>query len=198
MIDSTCPDESTLEVSVTAAENPSPHTTYNKLRRVVWWLIYTCLFRLSPRVTHRWRCFLLRLFGARVGRGVKVDPSCRIWAPWLLNLGDESAISHGADCYNVAPIHIGSHATVSQRAFLCTASHDPADPHMRLTSAPIKIGDQAWICAEAFVSPGVVIGKGAVAAARAVVTRDVAPWTIVGGNPAEVIKQRKLMARADD
>lgn len=187
-----------LEVSVTAAETPSPHSNSNKLGRVVWWFVYALLFRPSPRIAHSWRCFLLRMLGAHVGRGVKINPSCRIWAPWLLSLGDESAVSHEADCYNVAPIRIGAHATVSQRAFLCTASHDPTDPHMRLTSAPIQIEDQAWVCAEAFVSPGVTIGKGGVAAARSVVTRDVTPWTIVGGNPAQVIKQRELIARVDD
>ena len=187
-----------LEISVTAAENPSPHPTGNKVARVAWWCVYVFLFRPTPRIAHRWRCFLLRLFGARVGHGVKVDPSCRIWAPWRLHLGDESSISHGVDCYNVAPIQIGNHATVSQRAFLCTASHDPVDQHMRLISASIHIDDQAWICAEAFVSPGVHVGKGSIAAARAVVTRDIAPWQIVAGNPAKVIKHRQLIARDDD
>lgn len=187
-----------IEVSVTAAETPSPHSTRNKLGRVIWWFVYALLFRPSPRIAHSWRCFLLKLMGAHVGRSVKVNPSCRIWAPWLLSLGDESAVSHEADCYNVAPIRIGAHATVSQRAFLCTASHDPADPHMRLTSAPIHIEEQAWVCAEAFISPGITIGKGGVAAARSVVTRDVNPWTIVGGNPAQVIKQRKLTPRVED
>ncbi len=103
-----------------------------------------------------------------------------------------SCLASEVDCYNVAPIHIGANATVSQGAYLCTASHDISDPAHSLISAPITVEDQAWVAAQAFVGMGVTVGRGAVVGARSAVFRDVAPWTVVGGNPARFIKQRTL------
>ena len=107
-------------------------------------------------------------------------------------MGDEVAIAHDVDCYCVDRLTIGDHATVSQYSFLCTASHDIADPHMKLITAPIHLAAQSWVCAGVFVSPGVTIGEGAVAGAMSVVTRNVEPWTVVAGNPAKVIRERIL------
>ena len=98
------------------------------------------------------------------------------------------------DCYNVDRVRIGAHATVSQYSFLCTAGHDIEDPHMKLRTAPITIGDGAWVCAGAYIGMGIHIGEGAVAAARAVVVKDVEVWTVVGGNPAKFIKKRSVHA----
>ena len=94
--------------------------------------------------------------------------------------------------YCVDKVYIGPHATISQFTHLCTASHDIHCPHMRLITAPIRIEASAWVCADAFVGPGVRIGDGAVVAARAVAVKDVEPWTVVGGNPAKFIKRREL------
>lgn len=105
-------------------------------------------------------------------------------------MDDYACIADGVDCYNAAPIHIGVNATVSQRAYLCTASHDISDTHHRQIQRPINIGDRAWVCAEAYVGPGVTIGEGAVVGARGCAYKNVEPWTVVGGNPAKVIKKR--------
>jgi putative colanic acid biosynthesis acetyltransferase WcaF len=164
----------------------------NRLGRALWTVVCTMLFRPSPRLCFGWRNLLLRAFGATLGSGVKIHPRCRIWAPWNLRMGSDSSLSYDVDCYNVAAVVIGDHVSVSQYAFLCTASHDLSDPQRRLIAKPIAIGDQAWVFARAFVGPGVSIGVGGVAAACAVVVRDVEPWTIVGGNPATIIKQREL------
>ena len=171
---------------------PSPHTWRNKAGRACWAVAYRLLFRPSPRLLVGWRRFLLRCFGARVGTGAKIMPSVRIWAPWNLDVGEEACLSHDVDCYCVDRIVLGPHATVSQYTHLCAATHDIADPCMRLVTAPIVIGAGAWVCAGVFVGPGVTIGHGAVAGARSVVLRDVAPWTVVAGNPARFIKTREL------
>ncbi len=170
----------------------SPLGWRNKLGRALWGVVWLFLFRLSPRPCFGWRRWLLRRFGARVGRGVHVYPSCRVWAPWNLTLGDHSCLSFGVDCYCVDRVTVGAHATVSQYSHLCTAGHDISDPHMRLTTAPITIGDGAWVCAGAFVGPGVTLGDGAVAAACAVVVKDVEPFTVVGGNPARFLQVRRI------
>jgi putative colanic acid biosynthesis acetyltransferase WcaF len=185
-------------VLVDAANCPSPHSPGNKLGRVLWGTAWCLLFRPTPRLAFGWRRMLLRLFGATIGRNARISPSVRIWAPWNLSVGAEASLAHCVDCYCVDRLSIGAHATVSQYALLCTAGHDLADPHMRLTSAPIRIADQAWICAGAYIGPGITVGQGGVAAARAVVTRDVPPWTVVAGNPARVIRERVLRAQADE
>lgn len=179
-------------IQVDASVCPSPHSTANKAARLIWQLARLLLFRPSPWFWHGWRRSLLRLFGASIGRSVKIMPSAQIWAPWNLSMGDYAAVSHGVDLYNVARIDIGAHATVSQRAFVCTAGHDIDHPHMPLVTAPVKIHDGAWICAEAYIHPGVTVGVDAVAGVRAVVLRDVPPRHVVGGNPARFIRERRV------
>lgn len=139
---------------------------------------------------------ILRMFGATIGINARIDSTVRIWAPWNLNVGSEASVAHDVDLYCVGRLEIGDHATVSQYAMLCTASHDVSDPHMRLTVSPIVIAPQAWVCARAFVSPGVRVGTGAVVGAQSVATRNVADWTIVAGNPARMIKARIVEASA--
>lgn len=180
------------QINVDKEHCPSSHSLSNKLGRVVWGCVWLTLFRPSPSVLFGWRRWILRCFGAQVGTNARIHNDVRIWAPWNLVVGDEVAIAHGVDCYCVDQISIGRHATVSQYAYLCSASHDVTDPFMTLTTAPITISDQAWVCAGAFIGPGVVLGQGAVAGAHAVVMKSVAPWKIVVGNPAKVIKDRIL------
>lgn len=162
----------------------------NRLGRACWGLAWAVFCRLSPRPLHGWRRMWLRLFGARVHRTASVYPSARIWAPWNLEMGARSALGDGVDCYDVDQIILEEDAIVSQYAFLCTASHDIGDPGRKLTTAPIRLGRHSWVCAGAFVHPGVTVGEGAVLGARAVVTRDVSSWTVVAGNPAKFVKQR--------
>ena len=158
--------------------------------------MWICIFRPTPRIFHNWRVMLLRLFGAKMAQGTKVFPSARIWAPWNLRMEEFSTLSDYVDCYCVATVTIGAFATVSQRAFLCTATHDVCDPNMRLLTAPVVVANQAWVCAGAFIGPGVTISEGSVVGAMAVVTKDVAPWTIVAGNPSREIRKRALRSRS--
>ena len=180
----------TLDTSRQAC--PSPHSLANKVGRVMWGCCWWLLFRSSPRLMFGWRNLILRAFGARVAKTSRVDPSVRIWAPWNLVLGSDTSIGHHTDVYNVAAITIGDRATVSQYSYLCAASHDIADPNMTLTASPIEIRDAAWVCAKAFVGPGVTVGTGAVVGACAVAVKDVSDWDIVAGNPARHIGRREL------
>jgi putative colanic acid biosynthesis acetyltransferase WcaF len=167
-------------------------STRGKVGRLLWRVVWLLLFRPSPWFCYGWRRRLLRLFGAKLGKRAIVHASARIWAPWNLEMGDYSCLSPYVDCYCVDKVRIGAHATVSQYSYLCTASHDISDPHMELITAPITVGAGAWVCADVFVGPGVTLGEGAVAGARASVFRSVEPWTVVGGNPARYIKKREL------
>jgi putative colanic acid biosynthesis acetyltransferase WcaF len=178
--------------TVGVSQYVSTFSIWQKLGRATWGVVWLLLFRPSPRICFAWRRFLLRCFGARVARGVRVYPSARIWAPWNLEMQEYSNLGPLVDCYSVDRIRIGAYATVSQYSYLCTASHDITDPKMKLITAPITIGAGAWVCADVFVSPGITLGEGAVAGARAVVTKDVEPWAVVAGNPAKFVKKREL------
>ena len=166
----------------------------HQLLRVVWGITWAfCASWLPRSVGQGWKNFLLRLFGAKIAKTALVYSSAKIYYPSNLVMGEYACISSNVDCYNVAPITIGDNATISQGAFLCTASHDISDPRHPLITSPIMIQDQAWVAAEAFVGMGVTIGQGAVVGARACVFKDVEPWTVVGGNPARIIKKRSLI-----
>lgn len=171
------------------SSSSSPHSLKNKIGRMLWQITWMLACRPTPKILHGWRRLVLRSFGAKIGKGVHVYPSAKIWAPWNLEMGDHSCLASNVDCYCVAKVRIGPRSTVSQYSFLCSASHDYHDPSMPLIAAPIIVGAQAWIAADVFVGPGVTIGEGAVVGARASVFRNVDPWTVVGGNPARIIKK---------
>ncbi len=135
---------------------------------------------------------MLRAFGATVGADVHVYPSAIITLPWLLEVGEWSALGESVLVYNLGSVRIGSRVTISQRAHLCAGTHDHRRASMPLERRPISVGDAAWICADAFIGPGVSVGEGAVVGARAVVVRNVEPWTVVAGNPARVVGRRSF------
>jgi len=170
------------------------HSLKSKIARTLWNVVWLLLFRPTPRgnLFRPWRIALLKLFGARVRWSSNVLPSCRIWQPWKLTMGAYACLSEDVDCYTVDEIVIGDQATVSQGVKLCCASHDITSKIMELTYRPIAINANAWVAGWAIILPGVTIGEGAVVAAGAVVTKDVEPWAVVGGNPAKVIKMRVL------
>lgn len=167
------------------------YTTAEMFLRVIW-SIGKLFFRLSPRIAFVFRNSLLRLFGAKIGKEVHIYPSAIIYMPWNLSIGDYSAIGEDALIYNLGQITIGNNATISHRAHLCAGTHDYSDPTLPLLKPPIIIEDNAWICAQAFVGPGVTVREGAVVGAAAVASKDVEAWTVVAGNPATPIKQRIL------
>lgn len=168
----------------------------NRLARFAWGVMYTLLFRTSLRPLHSWRSFLLRCFGAKVGKGCHVYPKARIWAPWNLVIEDYAGIADDVNCYSMAVISLGKKVVVSQGTHLCTGTHDYEDPNFQIYAKPIYIDDNAWLGAESFVSPGITIGAGAVIGARSVVTKDIPAWTVCAGNPCKPIKPRIVRNKA--
>jgi len=165
----------------------------NQVYRFVFGFVWFVFARPLPRsVGKRWKIFLLRIFGAKIANTAHVYSTAKIYDPANLIMGEYSCLASNVDCYNVAPVVIEDNVTVSQGAYLCTASHDITDPEHHLITAPIVIKNQAWVAADAFVGMGVTIGDGAVVGARAAVFKDVEPWTVVGGNPAKFIKRREI------
>ena len=167
----------------------------NRLARVIWNFVCALFFRWSPRPLHGWRRFVLSCFGAKLGKGCHIYPKAIIWAPWNLEVGEETGVADGAILYNQAPIKLGRRVVISQGAHLCTGTHDYEKPGFPLYAKPITVGDHAWIAAESFVHPGVSIGEGSVVGARSVVTKDMPPWMVCAGHPCQPIKPRRLEAQ---
>jgi putative colanic acid biosynthesis acetyltransferase WcaF len=168
----------------------------DRIFRAVWALAWLLLARWTPPPLRAWRRFLLRLFGARMGKGSDVRGGATVWSPRNLMMNDYASIGDGAHCYNMAPIELGRFVVISQRAHLCAGTHRIDEPTMQLFAKPIRIGDHAWVAAEAFVGPGVAIGDGAVLGARGVAARDLDPWSVYVGNPARKIRTRPNIAAA--
>jgi len=184
-------------ISAKTAEDPYLRPAFSfrdRLARQLWNICWLLLYRPSPRPLHSWRALLLRMFGAKMGRKCHFYPGSKIWAPWNLTCADLVAVGDGAEIYNPAPLRLGSHAIVSQGAYVCGATHDFDDPAFPLLAFSMDIGAYAWICARALVSPGVNIGDGAVLGLGSVATRDLEPWGVYAGVPAVKVKERKRAA----
>jgi len=173
----------------------SPYTRGEYAGRFAWLLVQNTLFRFSPPRAFGWRRWLLRRFGAHLGRNAAVRRSARIMHPWLLELGDWSIIGERVDVYNLGQIVIGAHTVISQDAALCAGTHDHTHPALPLLRPPITIGSGVWIAAGAFIGPGVSVGDNSVVSARAVAMRDIPPNVIAAGNPCEVVGPRRMRAQ---
>jgi putative colanic acid biosynthesis acetyltransferase WcaF len=181
-------------ISPDSAADPylRPAFSFNdRLRRLNWNICWALLYKTSPRPLHSWRSFLLRLFGAKMGPNCHFYPRSRVWAPWNLICANQVTAGDGVEIYNPAPITLGSHAILSQEAYLCGATHDYDDPAFPLIAYEMNIGPYAWVCARASVAPGVNVGEGAVLGLGSVATRSLEAWTVYAGVPAVKVKERR-------
>jgi len=158
----------------------------------LWHFLGSPLVRSNLLPVSAVKCGVLRLFGAKIGRGVYAKPGLRVKFPWYLTVGDHCWLGEDAWIDNLAPVTIGSHVCISQAAYLCTGNHDWTVPNMKLFRRPIVLEDGSWVGARATVCPGVTLREGAIAAAGSVVTRDIPEWEIWAGNPAVYVKARVL------
>lgn len=166
----------------------------NKIGRLVWSCVYRLFFKPFPTfIFRRWQIYILRVFGARIGKNCTVYNSVKIWAPWKLIMEDNSIIGENCNCYNPAVIHLKSQTVISNNVSFVTASHRIESKKHELIFMPIVIQSYSWVASEAYIGMGVTVGEGSVVAARAVVVKDVEPWTVVGGNPAKFIKKRLII-----
>jgi len=149
------------------------------------------LFRLSPQFMYGWRRFLLRSFGAKIGKGVIVRPSAQITYPWKLTIGDFSWIGDEVVLYTLGEIEIGANTVISQRSYICTGTHDYSSSDFRIYAEKITIGDKCWLATDVYVAPNVTIGNGTVVGARSSVFKDLPAAMICIGNPAKPVKDRK-------
>jgi putative colanic acid biosynthesis acetyltransferase WcaF len=162
-----------------------------KFMRTLWYFCSVAFFENGWFPISGLKVRLLRLFGARIGRGVVIKPNVRIKFPWRLSIGDHCWIGQESWLDNMVVVEIGSHVCISQLVYLCTGSHDHRRRTFDLLPSPIRIGDGAWIGARATILPGVTVGPNAIVAGGSIVTKDVDAAQIVGGNPAKEIARRE-------
>lgn len=169
------------------------YTKKEKLRRLLWNIFSYIFFRpFNLPIFKKWRTLMLKLWGAKIDKKSVIHASAKIWAPWNLEVGQQTCIGPHTIIYNPGKIILGNKVTISQYSYLCTATHNYESKLHTLYWKEIKINDYAWVAARAFVGPGVTIGEGAIVGATASVYKDVEAWTVVGGNPAKFIKKRVL------
>jgi len=162
----------------------------NSLIVQLWWMVQASLFAWSPQFLYKWRNFLLRCFGAEIGQGVIVRPNVKITYPWKLKIGDNSWIGDNVELYTLGDITIGKNAVVSQRSYLCAASHDYQAEAFDIFANAIVIEDETWLATDVYIAPGVTIGKGALIGARSSVFKDMPEGMICVGSPATPVKSR--------
>lgn len=165
----------------------------NKFVVQIWAIFNSLLFSNSPQFMFKFRVFLLRLFGAKIGKNVLIRSSVVITYPWKLEIGDNTWIGEGCYLYNLAQITIGSNVSIAHRNFFNTGGHDYNKTTFDIFAKPILIEDECWITSEVYISPGVTIGKGTVVGVRSLVFNDLPTGMVCYGNPAKPIKEREIV-----
>jgi putative colanic acid biosynthesis acetyltransferase WcaF len=174
------------------ARNVSAWTTSEKIARFGWAIVYRVVFALTLTNWYSVRAALVRLFGGKLGRNVRLRRSVRIEAPWNLIIADDVSVGDDAILYALGTISIGARTSISQYSHLCAGTHDYTRDDYPLLRLPITIGEDCWIAADVFVGPGVTIGDRTVLGARASVFNSLPPDVVAVGNPAKPIKPREL------
>lgn len=170
-------------------------TAFDRGRPAVFeslWIIVSHLLFSTFIPGYAWRRTILRLFGAKIGKGVVIKPHVVIKFPWKLSVGDHSWIGESVWIDNIDIVDIGSNCCISQGVYMCTGNHDWSKSSFDLIIKPIIVKDRAWVAAKALVAPGVTIGEGAILSIGSVACSDLQPWQIYQGNPAKELRMRNV------
>ncbi|MFT6841340.1 MAG: putative colanic acid biosynthesis acetyltransferase WcaF [Psychroserpens sp.] len=156
----------------------------------LWWVVQASLFAWSPQFMYGWRRFLLRLFGAQIGKNVIVRPNVKVTYPWKVTIGNYSWIGDNVELYSLGEIEIGANVVVSQKSYLCTGSHDYLKEDFPIYAEKITIKDECWLATDVYVAPGITIEKGIVIGARSSVFTNLTKQGVYIGSPAKFYKER--------
>lgn len=165
---------------------------------ILWYFIGSQLFTSRLLPFSKLKIFLLKLFGAKLGKGIYIKPGIRIKFPWKLEVGDYSWLGEDIWIDNLAPIIIGNHVCISQGVYLCTGNHDWSSQTFELIIDEIHIESYSWLAAKSVVAPGVKIAEGAILGLGSVASQPLLPWTIYRGNPAIATGKRNIKLTSDN
>lgn len=163
-----------------------------KLKQALWYFVNALVVRASWNPFMGLKVYMLRLFGARIGKGLVIKNNVIIKSPWNLVVGNYCWLGEGVWIDNLDKVYIGNNVCVSQGAMLLTGNHDYALYNMPYRNAPISIEDGAWIGAQAVVCPGVTVKRNAILTVGSVSTKTMEQNGIYQGNPAVRIRDRKI------
>lgn len=166
----------------------------SKITVQIWWIVQETLFGWSPQFFFGWRVFLLRLFGARIGKNVKIRSSVKITYPWKVKIGDYTWIGDDCMLYSLGDITIGSHVAIAHKVYFNTGGHEYDKKTFDIFFKPVVIEDECWLTTDVYIAPGVTIGKGTIVGARSSVLKDLPPGKICVGTPAQPIKDRPFQS----
>lgn len=164
---------------------------HSKIFIQLYKMVDRLLIKTSPKPLSGWRCMWYRLFGAKLGKNIRIDPNARLLYPWNIEMGDNVWIGYGCDLYSVDRITIGNNVALAHNIFIATAAHDINKLEFPTICAPITIEDEVWISSNVFIQQGVTIHRGAVIAACSLVTKDIPAGMVCMGHPAKPIKKRE-------
>ena len=156
----------------------------SRVKEALWWFVRSLLFAPWFPISSGLKVAALRLFGAKIGEGVVIRSRVNVSFPWRLTVGDHVWIGDEVIILSLAPVTIGSHVCISQRAFLCTGSHRFHSESFDLVTKPIVIEEGCWVAANVFVAPGVTLKRGTFCTGGAVVLKSAGPDQVLMGNPA--------------
>lgn len=156
----------------------------------LWWIVQSIFFNSSPQFMYGWRRFLMRSFGAKIGKNVILRPSMHTQFPWKVEIGDSTWIGDDVVLYSLGQITIGKDVVISQKSYLCTGSHDYSKIAFPIYSEPITIQNGCWLATDVYIGPGVTIEAGTVVGARSSVFKSLPGNKICMGSPAKIIRDR--------
>ena len=171
----------------------SPYTFWEKIKRVIWDYFGQLIFKISFHDWYGFRNMLLRVFGAKIAKNVRIRPSVRVEQPWNLRIHENASVGDNVILYCLGEITIGPSVSISQYAHLCAGTHDHRRPDMPLVKLPITLEEDVWLAADVFIGPGVTVGKEAVVGARSSVYKDIEGGWVYAGNPARQMKRREYV-----
>lgn len=156
----------------------------------LWWIVQALFFSTSPQFMYGYRVFILRIFGAKIGKAVRIRPSVKFTFPWKVVIGDYSWIGDDVVFYSLGEIEVGKNVVISQKSYLCTGTHDYRDNTFPIFAHKITIEDEVWIASDVFINPGIKVERGAVVGARSLVTKNLTAGGVYIGSPAEKVSER--------
>ena len=179
-----------MKTDISSYNNSWYKTGGGSLKRVVWFYANAVIFNSSLFPVNALKIFLLKIFGAKIGKGVVIKPSVNIKYPWNVSIGDYTWIGENVWIDSLVKISIGSNVCISQGAYLLTGNHNYKKTTFDLIVQPITVEDGVWIGARSIVCPGVICKTQAVLTAGSIATKRLEAYSIYQGNPADVIKKR--------
>lgn len=179
-----------MKTDISRYDNSSYKPGGNPLKRLAWYYVNVFFFKSAVIPSSGIKCALLRMFGAKVGKGVNIKPSVNIKYPWRLIVGDNTWIGEHAWIDNLDDVVIGANCCISQGAMMLCGNHNYRKSTFDLITGKITLEDGVWIGAHSIVCPGILCKSHSVLAVNSVATRTLEAFSIYQGNPAIKVKDR--------